>query len=263
MSRPFPVLFVSHGSPGIMLSDNGYGRALRHFTGGCTAPRAVVVVSAHWQTPGPARVTSGDRPRTLHDFSGFPPALDSISYGCPGDPCLAGEVAGILIGAGIPATLDPARGLDHGAWVPLRLAFPRGDVPVVQVSMSPSPSASAAGSMGRALGLLRDRGVLLMGSGGIVHNLHLLRPDGDRGPVDSWALEFDAWVRDQVGRLDTEALTNYRRLAPHAGLAAPTSEHLEPLHFVLGAARPGDRVVDVYEGFIHGNLSLRTFALGQ
>ncbi len=261
MASAMPVLFVSHGSPGIALGEHDYGRALRHFTGGLPAPRSVVVVSAHWQPPGSVRVASSDRPRTLHDFTGFPADLYSLTYDCPGNPRLAEEIVGILEGSGIPTALDPTRGLDHGAWLPLRHAFPRADVPVVLVSMPEARSPEVLRRMGDALAVLRDRGVLLAGSGGIVHNLRLARLDVDEGPVDAWAREFETWVRDRVERLDHEALAAHRRLAPHAGLAAPTSEHLEPIHFVLGAARPGDRVVDVYEGFRHGNLSLRTFAL--
>jgi len=170
-------------------------------------------------------------------------------------------VAVMLERAGIEARLDPDRGLDHGVWVPLSLAFPEAIVPVVQISL-PKPSTPAALiAMGRALAPLRHEHILLLATGGIVHNLARLRASEETPYPDPWAAEFDAWVREKVGALDTDALADYVRLGPHANAAVPTSEHFDPLLFTAGTALPGDVVHDIYEGFRHGSLSMRSFAL--
>jgi 4,5-DOPA dioxygenase extradiol len=170
-------------------------------------------------------------------------------------------VAVMLERAGIEARLDPDRGLDHGVWVPLSLGFPEAHIPVVQVSL-PQPSTSRGMlEMGRALAPLRHEHILLVGTGGIVHNLARLQPDQDTPYPEPWAAAFDAWVREKVGASDQEALADYARLAPHASAAAPTPEHFAPLLFTAGTALPGDVVYDIYEGFRYGTLSMRSFAL--
>jgi 4,5-DOPA dioxygenase extradiol len=170
-------------------------------------------------------------------------------------------VAVMLERAGIEARLDPDRGLDHGVWVPLSLAFPEGRVPVIQVSL-PQPSTPAVMlAMGRALALLRHEHIMLIGSGGIVHNLARIQPDEDSPYPEPWATAFDGWVRERIGALDADALAGYARLAPHAGAAVPTTEHFDPLLFTAGTVLPGDDVYDIYEGFRHGTLSMRSFAI--
>ena len=252
------VAFVSHGSPMVALADDDYTRALRRFGAEAPRPRAVVCVSAHWQAPGPVRVSAAPRPSLIYDFFGFPPELYQLAYPAPGAPDLAAEVAARLADGGVPAVLDPARGLDHGVWVPLRLLYPEADVPVVAVSL-PVPGAPAdLLRAGAALEPLRDRDVLLLGSGGIVHNLGRLHAED--APVEAWARAFDDWVRARLDARDLEALVAYRRGAPHAALAAPTTEHFDPLFVVAGSTAGDDRVVDVYQGFRHGTLSMRSLA---
>jgi 4,5-DOPA dioxygenase extradiol len=241
--------------------DKAFAGAVYKFTSRQHRLRAIVVVSAHWQVPGALRVTSHPKPSLIYDFVGFPGWLYEIAYRCPGDRAVAQMVAVLLERAGIEARLDPDRGLDHGAWVPLSLGFPEATVPVVQVSL-PLPSTPAMMlALGRALAPLRSEHILLIATGGIVHNLARLQPDQDVPYPEPWAAEFDGWVRDHVAALDVDALANYLRLAPHAGAAVPTSEHFDPLLFTVGTALPGDVVYDIYEGFRHGTLSMRSFAL--
>lgn len=259
-----PTLFLAHGSPMLALDECGdYGRALRRFAASLPPLRAIVIVSAHWEAPAPIRVTAAERPDLIYDFGGFPPALRAIRYPSPGEPGLAAEIGSLFEAAGIAATLDPRRGLDHGVWVPLRLGFPRAEVPIVEVSLPRPRTPEDLLRMGRALRPLRDRGVLLVGSGGLVHNLRHARLDSERAAVDRWARAFDDWARDRIDRRDEEALLAYRELAPDADLAVPTPEHLDPLFFVLGAADARERAITVFEGFQYGNLSLRSFAFSS
>jgi 4,5-DOPA dioxygenase extradiol len=261
-TRPtLPAWFLAHGSPMLAIQDTAFTRTLTTLGAGMSALSAIVVISAHWQTPGGVQVTSGPRPGTIHDFGGFDRSLYAISYPAPGAPGLADEIAHAVVAAGFEAQPDPARGLDHGVWVPLRWAFPEASVPVVQLSLPFPARPTELFRLGRALAPLRQRGVLLVGSGGIVHNLNTVKLDEDDAPTPAWAKAFDAWVRDRLAALDLEALADYTGRAPQAALAVPTSEHLEPLFVVLGTAGAHDRVVTLFEGFQHGSLSLRSVAL--
>jgi len=171
-----PALFVSHGSPMIAIEDDPWGRALGGFAARLPRPRAAVVVSGHFEEREPVRVTASAAPETIHDFYGFPDALYRIRYPAPGDPALARRVAALLGGAGFAAELDPSRGLDHGAWVPLRFLYPDATVPVVQVSQPAPRSPETMLALGAALAPLRDDGVALVGTGGVVHNLRRIDP---------------------------------------------------------------------------------------
>jgi 4,5-DOPA dioxygenase extradiol len=258
----FPALFVSHGAPSAVLEDDSFTRALGAWARSRPRPRAVVVVSAHAEALGPVRVNTASRPPLLYDFYGFPRALYDVRYPAPGAPDLARDIAGAFAEAGLDPVQDAQRGGDHGVWVPLRLLFPDANVPIVSVSLPVPRTEALVLSMGAALLPLRRKGVLLLGSGGIVHNLHRLESDDGRAPVP-WAASFDAWVRDRVLALDRDGLRAYASAAPHAELAVPTSEHFDPVFFVLGALDGADRVEGVYEGFRYGTLSLRSFALAS
>ena len=246
-------VFISHGAPSVALEQNEYTEALARFGRSLGRPTAVVAISAHWMSDPPG-VTGAAWPETLHDFSGFGRELESLTYPCPGAPALAERVAAL---AG--AEVDGERGLDHGVWVPLRHIFPEASVPVVQVALPARGSAESLVILGRRLAPLRDEGIVILGTGGVVHNLGRLARDGT--PPPDWARSFDVWVAERVRALDLPSLMDYRRVATHAYLAAPTSEHLQPLLSVVGAALPGDRVDDIYQGFQLGTLSLRSFAL--
>jgi 4,5-DOPA dioxygenase extradiol len=256
-----PVLFVSHGSPMVALETDDYTRALEGWAGGVPRPTAIVVVSAHWQASRPVRVATSAAPATIHDFYGFPPELYALRYTPPGEPGLGSEIIARLQDAGIEAEADPGRGLDHGVWVPLRFLYPGAEVPVVAVSLSAPARPRELLALGRALAPLRAAGILILGSGGVVHNLGRLDRRGESAPVTEWARGFDDWVRDRLEAGDAESLASYERLAPHALLAVPTSEHFDPLLVAVGAAAGDGRVQDVYEGFRFGSLSMRSFTL--
>ena len=252
-----PVLFVSHGAPTVALERGPYADALAGFGAAHPAPRAIAVVSAHWTAAGAVGITSAERHRLIYDFGGFPDALYALQYPAPGAPDVAARAARLLEAAGFSTRLDPVRGLDHGAWIPLRLAWPEARVPVVQLALPDAPPESLL-RFGAALAPLRDDGVLLVASGGLVHNLARVR-FGDPA-TDPWARAFDAWVAERVDLLDAAGLSRWRE-RPEAPLAAPTSEHLDPVLVAVGARAPEDRPATLYAGFQHGNLSMRSFAL--
>jgi 4,5-DOPA dioxygenase extradiol len=261
--RRVPALFVSHGVPSSLL-DAEYGNALRRFSARQLVLDGIVVVSAHWESLRPIRVTRMEQPTLLRDFGNLPSPVQSFTYPCRGHVGLADRVMALLEAGGIRAAAETSRGLDHGAWLPISIAYPSARVPVVQVSLPMPAEPAEVLAMGRALATLRDENVLVMGSGGLVHNLHRLRLTGtdrqDSAP-ESWAIRFDQWARERIGALDVDALVNYRRCAPYALEAVPTPEHLLPMFFVLGTAEPGDRAYDVYEGFRYGSLSMACFVL--
>jgi 4,5-DOPA dioxygenase extradiol len=257
-----PAVFVSHGSPMIALEDDPWSRALAEFGAGSPRPRAVLVVSGHFEAPGPVRVTSSPSPETLHDFSGFPEELFRVRYPARGDPGLAALAVRLLEEAGFAAKTDPERGLDHGAWVPLRCLYPEADVPVVEVSQPLRRNPEDALRMGATLSRLRDQDVLLLGTGGIVHNLRVLDPSASPGSAADWARDFDAWIAERLEQMDVAGIASYRTAAPNAERAVPTPEHFDPIFVVLGSGRSGERAATLYEGFRYGTLSMRSFVLG-
>jgi 4,5-DOPA dioxygenase extradiol len=252
-----PSLFVSHGAPTFALDPGLLGQKLKQLGEQLTDLAAVAVVSAHWQTTA-VRVMQTAAPETLHDFRGFPQALYQLRYPAPGAPLIASDTAMLLRAAGIEASLDDRRGFDHGAWVPLLYLLPEAQVPIFQVSMPFDLDAKGALRLGRALGSLRQRGVLVMGSGSLTHNL------GEIGLSDpqstKYAAEFTAWIRAQVERRDLQALADYRRRAPHAARAHPTEEHFLPLLVALGASDDADAVTVLEGGMTYGVLSMESYA---
>ena len=243
------------------LGGDAHATALLAFGQKQAAARAILIVSAHWQVSRPLRVTAWDSMPLLYDFNGFPDQLSRIQYPAPGDPGLAARISSTLRAEDQDTTFDTIRGLDHGAWVPARLAWPAATIPVLELSM-PFLTPQELFQLGRALRPLRDDNILVVGTGGIVHNLSRVRFADKNAPVDSWAAEFDDWVAEQVAQRKLEKLFDYRRTAPHARLSVPTTEHFDPLFIVLGASWPDDQVDTIYKGFHHGNLSMRSFALG-
>ena len=255
MTAPMPSLFISHGAPSIALETDDFTRAVGAFGATLAGARAIAIVSAHWQARD-VRVNAVDRPEMIYDFGGFADALFRIRYEAPGDPTLAREIAALLGGA----ALEEHRGWDHGLWVPLRIAIPGANVPIVEIAQPNPTTPEDLMRIGRALAPLRDHGVAIIGSGGIVHNLRAIHmPDKD-APVDAWAREFDEWVAQCLERRDFESLRRYGQLAPSAALAVPTPEHFEPIFVTAGAARDSDTLTTIYEGFHYGNLSMRTLA---
>ncbi len=255
-----PALFISHGAPLVALETDAFPRALKAFGESTGAVRALVVVSAHWETSGEVRVTSAEAPSLIYDFYGFPEPLYQLRYPSLGEPALAREIVSRLEAAGVKAVADGTRGWDHGTWVPLRLAFPEARTPVVQVSLPRGASPAEVARLGEALRPLRTEGVLLMGSGGIVHNLRRVVYPDKNAPAVQWAREFDDWVAERLAARDFVGMQDWTR-APNAQLAHPSEEHFMPLFFTLGAAFPDEAVTSVFEGFHYGTLSMRSFAL--
>jgi 4,5-DOPA dioxygenase extradiol len=227
-------LFLSHGSPMLALTDT----PARHFLAGLgrslPKPRAILVVSAHWETATPM-VNAVDRNATIHDFHGFPRPLYDLSYPAPGAPDLARRVADRLTEAGFATGIDPERGLDHGAWVPLLLAWPQADIPVLQLSVQTHLGPSHAASIGRALAPLRAEGVLILGSGSFTHDLRRFRGQPVDAPEAEDVTEFAAWMDEHIAGDDLDALLDYRARAPHAADEHPTEEHLLPLFTAMTA----------------------------
>ena len=259
-----PTLFVSHGAPTLPLTEAPARRFLQQLPDMLPLrPGAVLAVSAHWETPDPA-VNAVAVNETVHDFTGFQRELYEIEYAAPGSAALAQRVAGLLQAAGMPTSIDRRRGLDHGAWVPLMLMYPRADMPVVQLSVQTAGGPSRHLSLGRALEALRREGVLVVGSGSFTHDLsrfHLYR-DALAGPEPLWVSAFADWFDDKLssGRLDD--LADYRRLAPYAERNHRTEEHLSPLFVALGAAGNGAAVERLHSSTTHGVLRMDAYSFG-
>ena len=255
-----PVLFISHGAPTFALEPGRLGPRLVAAGETLPRPKAVLVVSPHWMTPG-VRVATTAAPATVHDFGGFDRALYRIQYPAPGHPQLAQRTIEVLRAAGWNAEPDAGQGLDHGAWVPVRFLYPEADVPVFQVSLPATVGPRQAYGLGRALAPLRDEGVLIVGSGSMTHNLYEFRMD-QGGHEAEYAREFAEWVRQAVEARDDERLVDTLRLAPHAQRAHPTAEHFLPLLVAAGAAA-GDSEVETLEGGItYGVLSMDSYLFG-
>jgi 4,5-DOPA dioxygenase extradiol len=255
-----PALFVSHGAP-TLIQENVPARAFLEALGRqYRKVRAVLCISAHWNMPE-ARVNSLERPETIHDFYGFPEELYRIRYPARGSLVLAGRAMALLHHAGIGCGPDTARGLDHGAWVPLKLMYPEADIPVVQLSILQSLDPAVHYATGRALAGLRDEGVLILGSGGAVHPLgNPAASFGPGAPTDPWAVEFNDWLTDAVTRGDVDRLTGYRALAPHAEEAHPYPDHYMPLLVAMGAAGPGARGTVIHHSWDLGDLGMDAYA---
>jgi len=250
-----PTLFLSHGSPMHAIEPGAAGRAWEALGRTLPRPRAVLVASAHWETSVPM-LTGNPRPQTIHDFGGFPAELYALRYPAPGAPDVATSAVALLKGAGITAGVDGCRGLDHGAWVPLRHMYPDHDVPVVQLSLQPALGTARHVELGRALAPLAAEGVLIVGSGHTTHNLRDWIGNPRRTEPLRYAQAFAQWLDGRLSAHDTKALIAYRELAPDAARAHPTEEHFLPLHVAWGAAGDDARVERVVTGFEAGALAM-------
>ncbi|MCM0045291.1 MAG: dioxygenase [Burkholderiaceae bacterium] len=255
-----PTLFVPHGAPTFALRPGAAGAALARLGASLPRPRAIVMVSPHWDLPV-ATVGTADRLDTIHDFTGFPPALYEIRYPATGCPEAARDVVQALRAAGLPAAEAPAQGLDHGAWIPLRLMYPDADVPVIPLSLQSHEGVRGAYRLGEALAPLRERGFLIIGSGNLTHNLgdyRLARMQGGEG-LD-YVRRFPEWMTERLQQHDLDALLDYRRQAPDAVRAHPGDEHLQPLYVALGAAGRGAAVEHVHASISDSVLAMDAFA---
>lgn len=257
MIRP---LFLSHGAPTLPFEDVAARDFLKGLPAALPRPRAILVVSAHWETRVPT-VNAVERNRTIHDFAGFPEALYQLTYPAPGDPQLADRIVDLLAEAGLPSATDTARGLDHGAWVPLMLAWPDADIPVVQLSVQSQLGPGHHLEVGRAIAPLAKEGVLIVASGSFTHDLSSWR--GQAGMAEpEWVTEFADWFDAALKEGRTCDLLAYRRLAPHAQRNHPTEEHLLPLFVALGAAGSGAPVQRLHASNTYGVLRMDAYAFG-
>lgn len=253
----FPALFIGHGSPMNGVEDNEFSRAWIAKSAELPTPQAILCISAHWFTPG-TFVHTAKQPRTIHDFYGFPEELYALRYPCPGAPELAAETASILTTTTV--TPDTEWGLDHGAWIVLRRLFPFAKIPVYQLSIDYTKPGQFHYDLGKELAVLRDHGVLIMGSGNIVHNLGRIEYDPAAQPF-SWATEFDATAQKLLVDKHHQALIHYEKLGSSAHLSIPTPEHYYPLLYTLGAQHSSEQVHFFAEGITHGSISMRSFSV--
>jgi 4,5-DOPA dioxygenase extradiol len=260
MSTPLPALFVGHGNPMNALQENPWTRAWAALGAALPRPRAVLAISAHWYISATA-VTAMAVPRTIHDFGGFPRELFEVRYPAPGDADLAARVQQLL--APLEVSADRSWGLDHGTWSVLRHVFPQADIPVVQLSIDETRPAAFHYELGMRLRPLRQEGILLMGSGDVVHNLHAYAWGRHPQEPYDWALRFEARVRESLVAGDTSALVEYAAQGRDALLAVPTPEHYLPLLYVLGASTAGEPVSFPVEGMDGGSVSMLAVQFGR
>ncbi len=254
-----PSLFLSHGSPMTAITDTPGRRFLTGLAAGLPRPRAILVATAHWAEERPT-LSAAPHPDTIHDFGGFPPALYALRYAAPGSPELAARAAALLNAAGLGAALDPERGFDHGTWVPLLLAWPAADIPVVQLASQPWLGPAHQMALGRALRPLAEEGVLVIGSGSFTHNLGRIRRDAIGAPEPPDIVAFADWMHAALTEGRTEDLLAYRRLAPYAAMQHPTDEHLLPLYVALGAAAEGAKAERLHASADYGVLRMDAYA---
>ena len=251
-----PALFVGHGSPMNAIEDNAFTREWRSVAARIPKPQAILCVSAHWETRG-VFVGGTRQPETIHDFYGFPKALFDVRYRAPGSPALAQRVAEVVTMARVG--IDANYGLDHGAWSVLKIMFPDADVPVIQFSLDTSQPAAFHYGLGRELSVLRDEGVLILGSGNTVHNL---RTFDFRNPAPTpWAATGDAKIRDRIVANDHAALIEWQTMGSDVAKGIPTPEHYLPLLYVLGAQREGDKI-HIFNDTVISSIAMTSALIG-
>jgi len=261
-AKRMPSIFVAHGSPMNAIEDNDFTRALQRWGQAIGRPTAILAVSAHWLTPNETKVDVQLHPETIHDFGGFPKALFDMRYPAAGSPEFANQAIKVLAVQGAKPSTD--WGLDHGAWSVLHHMYPKADVPVFQVSIDYAKDGMFHLGVGRALAALRDKGVLVLASGNVTHNLRALDFAAPAGQFASrpWAQSFDAAVKAALIANDAQALSNYMNLDSGAKMAVPAPDHYWPLMYALGAAQSTEPAKFIYEGFQAGTLSMRCVQWG-
>lgn len=257
-----PSLFLSHGAPTLPLTDTPARTFLSQLGHELPRPKAILVASAHWETER-AAVNAVAWNETVHDFYGFPRALYELRYPAPGAPDLAHAIAARLQAAGIACDIDDARGLDHGAWVPLSLMYPAAGIPVLQLSVQTHLGPEHHLRLGRALAPLRDEGVLIIGSGSFTHDLSEFRGHGANDPAPDWVNSFADWFDAALTEERFADLIDYRRLAPYAAKNHPSEEHLLPLYVALGAAGESPHAQRLHASATYGVLRMDVYAFGQ
>jgi 4,5-DOPA dioxygenase extradiol len=259
MSAILPAIFFGHGNPMNAVSDNIYTAGWRKIGEQTPRPKAILSISAHWFVPGTG-VTISTAPKTIHDFGGFPRKLYQVQYPAPGDPDLARRVHKML--QPLPVSFDSSWGLDHGTWSVLKHVYPDANVPVVQLSIDETQPASFHFEIGRRLAPLRAEGVLIVGSGNLVHNLHAYAWGRHMPDPYDWAIRFEQEAKEMMVAEEYEPLIDYEKLGPEAKLSIPTPDHYLPLLYVIGARQAGEAISFPVEGVDGGSISMLTVRVG-
>ncbi|MNW41869.1 LigB family dioxygenase [compost metagenome] len=249
-----PSYFVAHGAPSLVIEQHEYTEFLKNLAANTPKPKAIVIFSAHWEQQVQTVSAVADTYPTIYDFGGFPDELYRMTYPAKGAPSISEQIQSLFAEHGIQSQLDGERGLDHGAWAILKLVYPDADIPVVALSVNRYLSNEQQYQIGAALAELREQDVLIIGSGGSVHNLRMVNWQGNG--IDDWALAFDSWLQNKIELWDTEAMFNYRELAPYAKEAVPTSEHFIPLLIAMGTGDKTRQAKLLHRSYQLGNLSL-------
>lgn len=258
-TKKLPALFIGHGSPMNALADNKFTRALNKLGMDLPKVNAILVVSAHWETKG-TYVTTRKIPETLYDFGGFPDELYQVKYEANGNPELANSIINDFHDLQIQA--DAKMGFDHGAWTILKHIYPKANIPVIELSMDYSLSPQGHYDFAKQLSKLRERGVLVIGSGNIVHNLRRLNWKDQYGYVYEWADEFDSSVKKSILEYNHKRLINFKEIGASALIAVPSLEHYLPMLYILAMQSKDEPINFIYEGFEYGSLSMRCFSIG-
>ena len=254
-----PVLFLGHGSPMNAIADNAFTRTLNKLAKKIPRPEAILCISAHWMTEG-SWVTHMENPKTIHDFYGFPQALFDVQYPAPGSPSLAELIQNQIKDPEVQLD-NEMWGLDHGTWSVLKHMYPEADIPVMQLSLYLQQPVEYHFKLGQELAKLRDKGILIVGSGNIVHNLRVIKWEEDAQPYD-WAIEFDEWAKERILKRDFGALMNEAFQSPSGKLAIPTTEHYLPFIYTLGASVPDDKISFEFEEIHNASISMRCVSFG-
>lgn len=258
MNEKLPVLFIGHGSPMNAILDNSFTQSLKALAQKITKPKAIMVISAHWQTKG-TQVTCENEPRQIYDFYGFPDELYKVIYRPKGSGDYAEGVVKELSKENVHC--DRAWGLDHGSWAVLKHMYPAADVPVFQMSLNDLGDEEYHYNMGRKLSFLREKGILIIGSGNIVHNLGRMNYDRNSEPFD-WAVQFDDYIAEAITNRKHQEIMEYKKEGSSAKLSVPTNEHFLPLLYIAGLQEESDQVEFIYEGIQHGSMSMRCIRIG-
>jgi len=256
-----PILFIGHGSPMNGIEDNEFSQRWERLSREIPQPKAVLVVSAHWLTRG-THITAMERPQTIHDFGGFPKALFDVQYPAPGDPVLAMETKSLI--KSVNVGLDHDWGLDHGAWTVVRRMYPKADIPVLQLSIDFSKPAEYHYNLAKELKSLRKKGVLILGSGNMIHNLRMVdwrNMDKDDYGYD-WAIEMHQLFKDKIREGDHRAMVEYLKLSPAARLAVPTPDHYYPLMYILGLQEKNEEPQFFNDKLVAGSLNMTSVKFG-
>ena len=258
-SERMPVLFIGHGSPMNAIANNSYTRMLNQLAGKIPRPKAILVISAHWMTEG-SWITEMESPKTIHDFYGFPEPLYQVQYPAPGSPEIAKMIRETVVNPKIHPDTE-AWGLDHGPWSVLKNLYPKSDIPVMQLSLYMAKPAEYHIQLGNELSKLRDKGILILGSGNLIHNLRRIRWEEDAKPYD-WAIEFDSWIKERLIARDFSAVLNDFQKTEAGKLSVPTLDHYLPLHYILGASNSSDELKFEHEELQNGSISMMSLRLG-